>query len=318
MTASPPMLAPLASPSLLRPIRYGASRYRHIVFVETAGRHRPALNLTPIVTAPPAPKRELPISQEDESLLRWLFSQGGLDLRHYRLETLRRRIPSCLRALGVTSAYQARVLLQQNPHRIPAALSALVIGVTSFFRDPAVFDLLGQQVLPRLMEGRFKLRIWSIGCSDGSELYSMAILLEEMGWLGRCHLLGTDCRPDAIGRAREGYYEHSALKGLSPQRIGRHFVYEQARWRVAPALRAAVQWRCGNVLQIQEPGCWDMILCRNMVMYLRPESADGLWDCFERSLRPGGALVLGKAERPMGSRRLLSLEGSCIYRRDRG
>jgi chemotaxis methyl-accepting protein methylase len=89
-------------------------------------------------------------------------------------------------------------------------------------------------------------------------------------------------------------------------------------WRVRPPLRAHIRWRTADVLVMDEPGSWDVILCRNLAMYLRPDSAARLFERLQRSLRPGGLLALGKAERPTGSAAGLACVSSCIYRRDRG
>jgi chemotaxis methyl-accepting protein methylase len=88
-------------------------------------------------------------------------------------------------------------------------------------------------------------------------------------------------------------------------------------FEVRESLRSAVQWRTSDVTQVHEPGAWDLILCRNMAMYLRSCAAAQLWRAMEASLRPGGFLVLGKAERPAGAKRLSAI-APCIYRRDRG
>ena len=109
--------------------------------------------------------------------------------------------PGCPRTAGAKAA----------PRRA-SAVSSLLIGVTEFFREPAVFDFLRTQVLPVLAGGNRRLRIWSAACSSGAELYSMAILLSETGLLERSYLLGTDCRGDAIERARLGLYDATALK----------------------------------------------------------------------------------------------------------
>jgi chemotaxis protein methyltransferase CheR len=95
----------------------------------------------------------------------------------------------------------------------------------------------------------------------------------------------------------------------------KYFTREELRLRVAPQLRSAIRWRTGDVTQIREPGQWDVILCRNMAMYLRPHVAAALWNELEEALRPGGFLILGKAERPTGARGL-SAVSPCIYRRD--
>jgi chemotaxis methyl-accepting protein methylase len=253
---------------------------------------------------------------EEQALLRWLFQQGGLDSRDYKMETLRRRVPSCLRALRAGSLSEARQILQRNPALIKLALSSLVIGVTGFFRDTVVFDTLAQRVLPELTSRGSAARIWSVGCSEGAELYSVAMLLAEHGVLHRCYLLGTDCRSDAIRRAAEGAYDAAAMKAIPRELANRYFTLNEDRWLIHSWLRTVVQWRSANVLEVQEPGTWDMILCRNMAIYLRAAAAGRLWQKLLASLRPGGILVLGKAERPLPPDGLSPI-GPCVYRRKR-
>jgi chemotaxis methyl-accepting protein methylase len=193
----------------------------------------------------------------------------------------------------------------------------LLIGVTSFFRDRAVFDVLERRVLPELARHRDQapLRIWSAACSDGHELYSLAILAAEAGLLPRCELVGTDCRPEATYRARLGVYDEHAVRDLAPDRRQRFFNREEDGWRLVEPLRRAAQWRTSDVLTCPEPGHWDLIFCRNMAMYLRPTAAGKLWHDLERFLRPGGYLVTGKAERPLGAARL-ALVSPCVYRKE--
>src|SRR5437763_14851824 len=120
-----------------------AAAFRHVVFPELA-RSKPPFNFATgkvIEGAPPVPA---PAVTEELLFLRWIFEQGGLDLADYKLEALRRRIPSCLRALHVRHLWEARQLLQRHPPAMKTALNALVIGVTGFFRDPAVFATMGE------------------------------------------------------------------------------------------------------------------------------------------------------------------------------
>jgi chemotaxis methyl-accepting protein methylase len=255
-------------------------------------------------------------SGEDMAFLRWLFEQQGLDTGHYRLETLQRRLSPCLRALRVGSSNEARRLLEQQPRLAPIAMSTLLIGITGFFRDPAVFATLRDSVLPALAAGRPAVRVWSAGCSDGAELFSIAILLAESGLLAGADLLGTDCRPDAIRRAREGLFDDLALKHLPPDLRARYFIREQERWRLAEPLVAAARWRTGNLLAVPEPGVWDMILCRNLAIYMQSDAIAALWRTLEPRLRPGGILVVGKAERPTEARGFSTI-APCVYRRER-
>ena len=303
------------------------ARFRHVVFKGT-GRRRP-VDLAPRASAdayqPLLPAGRTPHLTADEArFVNWLFERGGLDARAYRPETLRRRLPACLRAVRATTVNEARLLLQDDPPAVAAAVNTMVLGVTSFFRDAAVFDHLTYTVLPALPRsttgggggGGGGPRVWSAGCSDGEELYSVAMLLAEMNLLHGSYLLGSDCRAHAVARARAGRYEPRMLRDVPPSWQEKYFEPDGTMARVRPELRAAVQWRTGDLTRLREPGAWDLILCRNLVMYLRPDVAGAIWAAFEAALRPGGFLVLGKAERPVGARRL-GMVAPCIYRRDR-
>jgi len=210
---------------------------------------------------------------------------------------------------------QARLNLEREPGLCAAAIGAMLIGVSGFFRDAAVFEQLRHGVLPVLPRRAGHPRVWSIGCSDGQELYSVAMLLAEIGLLQGATLLGTDCRSAAVARARHGVYDAAALRDVPVMLLHRYFVPDGAVWRVCDEVRGAVQWRTGDVTQLTEPGAWDLILCRNVSMYLRCEVAARLRQVCEQALRPGGFAVFGKAERPGGPSRLVPLS-PCIYRKE--
>ena len=298
---------------LLRPVSD-----RHVVFPDVSYGAGRAVNFAPL-DFPPPPVSDAsldPFSADDYDCVCWLFHRAGLNAADYRSETIKRRVPACLRALRVETLAGARAAVRRNPELLPVAISALVIGVTGFFRDPTVFDALRDLVLPELLARPAGPRVWSAACSDGAELYSLAILLAERGALQRAHLLGTDCRSEALARARAGAYDGAAIKHVPPPLLGRYFNFEGADWRIHPHLRTIVQWRTGNVLTTPEPGAWDLLLCRNMAIYLNPAAATHLWRVLQHCIRPGGYLVLGKAERPHGATALRAV-APCIYRRDR-
>lgn len=287
-------------------------RARHVVFAN-ASRWRPRRDFGSRAERQvhAAPR----LSLEDGAFVRWLFEQAGLDFRHYRIETIQRRMGSCLRALRATSSTDARCLVQSNPSLVPTAVSALLIGVTSFFRDPAVFATIQDIVLPELTSGGRPLRAWSVGCSDGAELYSLAMLAAEKQLLPRSLLLGTDCRSDAIRRARAGVFDAAAMETVPDALRDRYFDrLDTGCSQIRPAARSVVGWRSGDVIRCPEPGTWDLILCRNLVIYLDPGVTRDLWEMLGACLRPGGILVVGKAERPTEAKGLVPM-ASCVYRR---
>ena len=161
-----------------------------------AGCKSPAPSPTPLRADEPA-----------HGFVGWVLDRSGLDASVYRHRPLLRRLPSCLRTLQVRSVAEGRALLENRPDLLPAAVGSLLIGVTEFFRDPAVFEAVRARVVPELAAcRRGPLRICSAGCSSGEELYSLAILLAEAGVLAGSFLLGTDCRIEAVRQASAGVY----------------------------------------------------------------------------------------------------------------
>ena len=141
-----------------------------------------------------------------DPLAAWILQRTGLDCSVYRPAPLNRRIPACLRALRAGSTAEARVLLARFPELLPRTLDTLLIGVTGFARDAAVFDALARIALPSLRARPDDLRVWSAGCADGSELYSAAILLAEAGLLER----SPPCWGQTVVRARLSRRERHA------------------------------------------------------------------------------------------------------------
>lgn len=291
------------------------SRFQHITFPAEA-LHKRLLSVLRARSGEPPRLLEVSLSEENALFLQWLFAQAGLDLRYYRPETLHRRLPACFRALEVRSGTQARRLLEHSPAHLSVALGAMLVGVTALFRDPPVYDALSDVVIPGLAQGRTGLNVWSAGCSDGAELYSVALLLAEQRLLQGSYLLGTDCRPDAIAQAKAGVFDVQSVRNVPASFLHHYFQPRAGKHEVLPLVRSALRWRASDFLHAPEPGIWDIILCRNTTMYMRTEMLDFLWERFEQGLRPGGVLVLGKAERPAKTKRLVLLS-PCIYRRNR-
>ena len=293
-----------------------SARFRHIVVARGSRLSKVALDCTsPERTAERVPATPQSEPGEGQLFCQWLFEQVGLDAGAYRPETLLRRLPACLRELRVHTLAQARRALELEPALCSSAVSTILIGVTTFFRDPGVFTCVRDQ-LPLIAGSRRSIQAWSIGCSGGDELYSVALLLAELCMLENSYLLGTDCRPEAIETAKQARYDTMSIKNVPASFRARYFFEERQRWRLKQSIAAAARWRVENILKAHQPGIWDLILCRNTTMYMGAEASSMLWERFENSLRVGGLLVLGKAERPLGTKRLSQLS-PCVYRKVR-
>lgn len=256
-----------------------------------------------------------PASRPDP-FMAWVLERAGLNAADYRGEPLQRRLAPCLRALHAQSEAHARQILEERPALLPVAISTLLIGVTDFFRDAPVFDTLRTGVLPKLPTRDRPLRAWSAGCSNGAELYSLAILLAEADRLAGSFLLGSDCRKDAIEQAQAARYNSGELRNIKAPDRARHFDRIDGAWRPVVSLRRHMHWKVADVGRCVEQGPWDLILWRNMAIYLQAEAAGSVWRGLVSVLAPEGVLVVGKAERPPERLGLVSVR-SCIYRLSR-
>jgi chemotaxis methyl-accepting protein methylase len=222
---------------------------------------------------------------------------------------------ACLRFLGARNEEDARKRVETHPELLDGALDSMLIGVTRPFRDDDVFEAIRTAVVPSLAEsGAQRLRVWSAACSTGDELYSVGALLAQAGLLAGAELLGTDCRRGAI-RDAEAFED---ADGLLLARLGAAGAVPATSAGVGARLaltevRSRTRWCVANLLERHEPGPWDIILWRNHAIYLTAQVIVGLYERLVATIRPGGFLVVGKAERPPSG---LQLEGvaPCVYR----
>jgi chemotaxis methyl-accepting protein methylase len=267
---------------------------------------------------PPVPPRPAPgtnprrDAEPAYAFLAALLGQAGLRIEQYQPAALLRRIPSCLRALSVKSIPEAAQRLAARPALAWSLLDVVLLGVTEFCRDPVVFQHLRTTILPQIGRTETSPRIWSAGCSEGQELYSVAGCLADLDLLERCELLGTDCRPEAIARARLGEYPaRPTLVAPTPWQRN-HLIAAGDSFRIHPRLRVAAKWRVGDVLGDLEAGPWHLIFCRNLAIYLEAPVATALWRRLGEQLAPGGYLITGKAENPAATGPFVRV-APCIY-----
>lgn len=272
----------------------------------------PARSTVPLHRNRPNPSDKASINLDP--LAEWVLSSGGVNPRLYRPEPLQRRMPTCLRRLRATSSSALLELLQQSPHSLAVALDTLLIGVSAFFRDVAVFDALERHVIPQLLAERRGIRVLSAGTSTGEELYSIAILLDGMGALPHSELLGVDCRARAVERARQGIFSEEAMQSLSRSQRDRYFSPTGTGWIAADLLRQRMSWKCCDLFDLKTDSPWDLVLFRNVAIYLEPSAAARAWEQLCAQTSPGGFLVAGKAEHPPKSAQLTRMAPS-IFRR---
>ena len=227
--------------------------------------------------------------------------------RRWRIETA---LSSLLRERSIATLDELITILVmgKEPSLSQRVVDALLNNETYFFRDRSPFDLLNRTALPALAERRRdskKLRIWSAGCSTGQELYSLAMLFAEdaVRWHGwSIDLMGSDVSETAVARARAGLYtQFEAQRGLGVTQMIRWFTESDDGWRVAEALRRNVRFQVHNILEMPpHPGQFDIVLCRNVLLYLSGDKKRAAFDRLASALAPDGCLMLGAGETVIG------------------
>ena len=230
-------------------------------------------------------------------------ARTGHDFSSYKMSTIMRRVQRRMAVNEVSGLDSYLDCLNTNPQEAVVLAREIMIGVTCFFRDPEAFDLLASEVIPSIFAGRspeVPVRIWHIACATGEEVYSLAILIQE--YLGKQNLphkvqiFASDIDVAAIGQARTGLYPDSISADVSEERLKRFFTRDAGSWQVTKLLREMVVFAHHNVLRDPPFAKLDLLVCRNLLIYLNSDIQKRLIQLFHQLLKPVGFLFLGSAE----------------------
>jgi len=241
--------------------------------------------------------------QDLQKILVYLRDRIGNDFSLYKYNTVLRRIERRMNLNQITSlAYYAQ-FLQSDALEAQALFRDLLIGVTSFFRDTSTYELLEHQGLPQLLDEKpdgYTVRAWVPACSTGEEAYSLAMLLQEYRTQRKrrftLQIFATDIDGEAIDKARHGLYPEGIANQVNPERLRQFFVREESHYRVRGDLRDCITFATHNLLKDAPFTKVDVLSCRNFLIYMRPETQQGLMSMFHYALKPKGLLILGTAE----------------------
>lgn len=235
---------------------------------------------------------------------RTLLDLTGIDLDCYKGTQMERRLQTIMKRSGCEDLASYARLLATNPAQLKIFKDFLTINVSEFLRNPDKFEELKRSILPGLLKGRASLRIWSAGCSNGSEPYSIAMLLAELD-PGRPHtILATDLDEEILKVAAAGVYADRDIKSVTPERRQRFMTREGDRFAIKPELKSYITFGRHNLLRDEFPANLDLILCRNVVIYFTEEAKDQLYRRFHAALRPDGVLFVGGTESLLRAREM--------------
>jgi chemotaxis protein methyltransferase CheR len=232
-------------------------------------------------------------------------ARTGMMLTPDKAHLLEMRLAPLARREGFLSVQEliTTARARKDDRLLWAMADALAIQETSFFRDKTPFWALREQILPELARARGgeKLRILSAACSTGQEAYSLAMMLDEMRGKGRgieCEIVATDISDRALEKARAGLYsQFEVQRGLPIGYLVRHFEKTSEMWRVSDRIRASVKFQRANLItDMPSLGSFDVILCRNALIYFDDETRDHVIETLATMLEPDGSLFLGATE----------------------
>ena len=233
-----------------------------------------------------------------------LRNSSGVDFSQYRDTTLKRRTARRMMLRGFTSPREYAQFLERDRDEAEALYRDVLINVTSFFRDPEMFEDLKREVFPAIVNGKPEgppVRVWVPGCSTGQEAYSIAMALLEFLDTAKTkrsiQIFGTDLGdPSFLDKARAGLYPESIEAEVSPERLRRFFVKEDRHYRIQKSVRDLCVFARQNVTVDPPFSRVDLVTCRNVLIYMSPPLQERLLPVFHFALNPGGFLVLGLAE----------------------
>jgi two-component system CheB/CheR fusion protein len=267
------------------------------------------------------------LGRDEDRLLQKVYAQirarAGHDFGQYKKSTILRRIARRMPLYQVETLDAYLEVLRRDPQEIRSLSEDLLITVTEFFRDERVFEHLAQKVVPTLFKGKGpsgRVRVWSVGCSTGEEAYSLAMLLlehaQKLDDPPQIQVFASDLHAGALKVAREGLYPRQIATNVSPERLERFFTLEDDHYRVKREVRELVVFAPHNLLSDPPFSHLDLLVCRNLLIYLQRDVQDDVMSLFHYALEPEGQMLLGSSETVERSDMFACLDKDvCLYRK---
>jgi chemotaxis protein methyltransferase CheR len=222
----------------------------------------------------------------------------GIDLLQYKRGQMERRIRTFATKQGSPDLAEYLRILQRDRAKVDEFLDRVTINVSQLWRNPEQWALLAKTVLPELAADGGRIRAWSAGCSYGAEAYTLAAVASASVPQARMSIKGTDIDRRMVERARKGEFTADDARSAPKAELQRWFEPTEDGWRGKAELRRLLQFEVGDLLVGRVPkGAYDLVLCRNTVIYFNEEVRDALHARLADSLRPGGVLLIGSTER---------------------
>ena len=226
-------------------------------------------------------------------------AKTGLDLHLYKANQMQRRIASMATNQGCKSLAEFWGWVSASPSNIEHFMDRLAINVSELFRNPEKWAEMENTVLPMLLKTSSRLKVWSAGCSYGAEAHTLAMILRHK-FPGNHQIIGTDIDMAALAQAKQGTFSDDDVRYV-PAEYRRFVEKAETGWVADKGLKQMLSFHKQNILLDRFDSNFDLIMCRNVVIYFTDEAKDQLYTRFAQSLKPGGVLFVGSTERVANS-----------------
>lgn len=250
-----------------------------------------------------------------EHLKKGINHKLGIDLNAYKEQQMRRRINQWLDRYNLSSYDQLLKKIDSDTEHRAKFVEYLTINTSNFFRDTSVFQAIEEEVLPAISRSN-RPRIWSAGASIGAEIYSIAILMSEYGFISS-QLFATDLDEVILRKAQEGVYLSNQIAGMNQKYLTKYFTQlDDGNWAIHDSIKRKVSFKKHDLLKDPYERNFDLILCRNVFIYFTSETQARLITNFVQSLKPKGYFIVGSAEQIMDPASFgLQRVSYCIYQK---
>lgn len=225
----------------------------------------------------------------------WVHKELGINLSAYKPTQLNRRIESLMTRLGVKSLEEYTKLIKTDKDHRQRFLDFITINVTEFFRNPELFDEL-EAILKKESAANNSLKIWSAACSIGCEPYSISMILNNVSPNGRHKILATDIDSTILQKAKLGEYTDNEMKNVKPRELERYFKKVKDKYYIEQSVKNMVTFKKHDLILDSYENNFDLIVCRNVVIYFNVDVKNDIYKRFAASLKKGGLLFVGATE----------------------
>jgi chemotaxis protein methyltransferase CheR len=226
----------------------------------------------------------------------WVLKEYKINLSAYKSNQLHRRILSLMSRVGANSVEEYITLLKKQPEQKQKFLDFITINVSEFFRNPEIFDELKEKLKTELLPNNKSLKIWSAACSIGAEPYSIAMILASLNNDFNHKILATDIDNTILDRAKKGEYAASEIKNIKKEYMDKYILKMDDKYTVDIKIRNMVSFKKHDLILQDYEGQFDLIVCRNVVIYFNQDIKDEIYKKFSNSLIKGGLLFVGATE----------------------